>query len=492
MTPIALNIVLFVSVTGIFALIGFIAARREQSVGTYFHHESLHKNVVSLIATNITLGTGLVYLVTGAQQNGLLMLIVPIMVWVGYRLQAHVLEKMTAVRVRSGRNILAALNEQIARDTGAPTPFAKAISISLVSVFILVLAFEIFASSKVIAPFLFASPTISAEVSLSMIIFAITIAYAILGGVRAIFGVDVIQVPLVLIFLPTLFITSISNWDGPSAVVQQLVGTWKFNAGVVTAMSVACFSALATQFYSILNWGAVSNVDVANQESLLHRVGLGTAIILSVFVLVGLLHPAPPGSQVWQHIASSYQLFTTGSSLVAYCVSAILMLGMAAILLTTTDAVVVNAILFWYDNVAGGNSRASHADSVELKRIRRIGFFAFVCCFTVLAALNYWQPDPFYFLLSMAGGVSVFAPMIAVALFLSSRGSLAVLRPGVIYLYVGVFLVSGVIDVILLYHKSSLVSYVGISSLALSAIISLWLVAASRHLEGNRRSENAG
>src|SRR2546425_471735 len=47
---------------------------KERSTKDYFHSSELHKNVVSLTATNVSLGTGLVYLVVGAQHNGLLML----------------------------------------------------------------------------------------------------------------------------------------------------------------------------------------------------------------------------------------------------------------------------------------------------------------------------------------------------------------------------------------------------------------------------------
>ena len=84
MTPIELNIILFILAVIAFAAFGFSVMRKHRSAKDYFHDESLFKNVVSLTATNITLGTGLVYLVTGAQYNGLLMLLIPLMTWFGY------------------------------------------------------------------------------------------------------------------------------------------------------------------------------------------------------------------------------------------------------------------------------------------------------------------------------------------------------------------------------------------------------------------------
>src|SRR3989338_5831142 len=97
MTPIQLNLYLFAAAVAVFAWIGFSSARRQKSVSDYFHHASLSKNVVSLTATNLTLGTGLVYLVSGAQLNGLLMLLPVICVGVGYWLLALFLERVGLV-----------------------------------------------------------------------------------------------------------------------------------------------------------------------------------------------------------------------------------------------------------------------------------------------------------------------------------------------------------------------------------------------------------
>jgi len=149
MTPIDLNLYLFIGAVVAFAWIGFSAAKHQKSANDYFHHSSLSKNVVSLTATNISLGTGLVYLISGAQQNGLLMLLPVLCVGAGYWLLAEFLERATAVSARSGKNFLASIDAEIAKATGERSLFAKTVSFSLVVVFVLVLAFEIFASAKV-------------------------------------------------------------------------------------------------------------------------------------------------------------------------------------------------------------------------------------------------------------------------------------------------------------------------------------------------------
>lgn len=481
MKALDLNFYLFAAAVIAFAWIGFSASRREHSTKDYFHDDKLHKNVVSLAATDVTLGTGLVYLVIGAQHNGLLMLLVPAMVWLGYFLQGCYLERATAVAARTRKNFLAGVNELITKETGNPSPFGRIVSGSLVLVFVLILAFEIFASSKVVAPFLFKEANLSAEAWVSVIVFCITLTYTLLGGIKAVFSVDFIQVPLICLFLPVLLWTSIPAIRDPSQLPIQLAHTLKLDWVALVAVAIACMNAVTTQFYSILNWGAISNVGIHNQKKLLNRVGLISGAVLLLFVLVGLLHPVAPGKQAWQEISANYAVLSSQSGIVACIVSGVLLLGMASILLTTTDAVVINTILFWYDNIAGGDSLSVERNAKELRRIRRIGVAAFTLCFAVLMTINYLQPDPFYLLLSMAGGVVVFAPMIATAGYLCSiQGAARVFTPVVIYAYFGIFALAGVVDVVLLAEKSSLVSYVGLGAFLASVALSLALIAVSR------------
>lgn len=492
MTPVEFNLILFLLAVCAFAWIGFSASRKETSAHDYFHHDDLRKNVVSLTATNITLGTGLVYLISGAQQNGLLMLLPVLCVGVGYWLLAVFLERVTLVSLRTGKNFLASIDSQITQTTGRPSWFAKTASGSLVFVFTLLLAFEIFASAKVISPFLFRTPTVQAEAIISISIFCITVLYSLLGGVRAMFGVDVIQVPLICLFLPAFFFTAIPDLNQPSVVLSRLVSTLKTDPNVLMAVAIACINSVATQFYSILNWGAVSNVELAHQQKLLKRVGWLTAGVLVVFVLIGLLHPPGASGNTWQDLIQHYSELSSQTTVKAFALSAIIMLGMASILLTTTDAVVVNCILFWYDNLAGGDSKAKESNRAQLRKIRLIGLVTFSACFGVLMCINYFQPDPFYLLLSMAGGVVVFAPMIVTAGYLASRGdSLRLFTPKIVSLYVALFMASGVADVVLLSRKSPLVAYVGFAAFVAASLISLSVILLSRRATVSQARTNS-
>lgn len=483
MTALDLNKILFAIAVIAFAIIGLSAAYRQKSAKDYFHDNNLFKNVVSLSATDISLGTGLVYLVTGAQYNGLLMLLVPLMLWVGYFLQSVFLEKIVAVTSRTGKNYIESINEQISVQLGSPAQFSRIVSGSLVTVFVLILAFEIFASSKVISPFLFKTSGVNAEIWLSLIIFSITILYSILGGINACFKVDEIQVPLLLLFLPVLFFTSVPEATNPAALTQRLAGSLKLDSAVLAAVAVAMMNSLATQFYSIINWGAISHVNVKDQKRLLRWTGAMSASIFIVFILVGLLHPTADGQSVWHDITSSYSILTSQSNFSAYIISGILVLGLASILLTTTDAVVITSIMFWYDNVMKGNSLDTTNDPHKLRSIRMIGAVTFMICFVVLGILNYFQPDPFFFLLSLAGGVIVFAPMIVAVGYLSSKGdSLKIFNNKVVYLYLTLFIVAGLFNIVLLIMKSSFIGYLGVIAFAVSSLLSIGLIVKSRYV----------
>jgi len=206
--------------------------------------------------------------------------------------------------------------------------------------------------------------------------------------------VDVLQVPLICVFLPVFVATAIPDWNQPAELAERLAASLKIEQSVLVGIGIACINSLATQFYSLLNWGAVSNVELNQQKKLLRWVGLATTVVLVLFVLAGLLHPTGTTGQAWQDLVQHFSALGASTSPKAFVISGIIMLGMASILLTTTDAVVVNCVLFWYDNLSGGDSKSADSNPEALRKIRRIGGVTFGVCFAVLCSINYLQPGP--------------------------------------------------------------------------------------------------
>jgi hypothetical protein len=481
--PIELNAFLFAAALAVFIWVGFSAGHPLRTPRSYFHDRNLSRNIVSLTATNVTLGTGMVYLLSGADHNGTLMLLVPLMTFVGYELLARFVGVLQDERLHTGKNFLASLDLRIREVTGAQSPFARSVSISLVAVFVVVLAFEMFASARLVAPLVIGEPKLLEEALLSLGIFGVTLLYTILGGIAAVFRVDVVQVPLVLAFLAALLGLTFGSGRADEHLVSSLVSRWQFDVATLLAVALASINAVVTQFYSILNWGAVSHVELHHQQRLLRWVGAATAVVLLVFVIAGLVQGSNAGQGSWAAFAEGYGRLVREKTLWAFLGSGALLLGMMSVLLTTSDAVVITCILFWYDNVSGRDSHSDVESKVELSRIRRIGAVTFSVCFLALLGINVVQPDPFYLLLSLAGGVTVFAPLIAVAGYLCSLGSQArALTPAAIYAFLAVFLTSGIANAALLATGSAAVPYVSVVALLASLLLSIRLVIRGHSL----------
>ena len=437
MNPFQLHVVLFSITAVVFAVVGFRAARLQASAKDYFRNPSPWKNAISLTASNLTLGTGLVYLISGAQQMGTLMLLAPWALFAGYAVLGLLVERAAAAGLGQGKNLLADVNERIAQATGKPCSFAKIISGTLSILLMALLAFEIFASAKVMTPLLLGSGEVRLEIILSTVLFAITLLYTILGGMSAVLAVDFLQVPLILLFMPAFVWIGIFSGDGGSPVVAKLVEKTNVSSVVLLAMGGVVINAFAGQFFSLLNIGAVSQVEARERRTLSNRVGFLTALALSLFVLVGICVEPSGDNTGWPALMARFTAVAQSGGW-GVAVSSIVVLGMTSILLTTTDAVVFSAIMFWHDNVAGRDSTSAVADKAGLHSIRKIGAIAFAGGFVLLGALNYFQPDPFYFLLSLAGGISVLAPAIVLAFILAGDSRMARrFTPGVLRVFLG-------------------------------------------------------
>lgn len=479
MQPIDLNWILFIGLFILFGYIGFTTKRESSGVHDYFHDPSLKKNVVSLVATNLTLGTGLVYLVTGAHANGPLMILVPIAIVAGYAIQAKLIGKIDSLEIREDKNIIAGLNRRLSEAIGARSILSPVISGSLVVIFVMVMAFEIFASTMVMLPFLTKDQSVQMQVAVSIGIYVVTVVYTILGGIKAVFRVDVIQVPLILLMMPVLLYVSIPGDFDVAAIVKSMGSSQALNSTVYLGVAIACINAIATQLYSLLNWGAVSHVAAVNQQRLLMWVGAITGCFVMVFVVIGLMYPMTNNADAWSALVTQYQSIASQSTPLAYIICGILVLGMGCILLTTIDAIVITSIMFWYDNVLNKDSKSNDPMVADLKKLRMIGAFVVSLSFTILLLLNYFQPNPFYALLSMAGGVSVYAPLLAVIILSLGRPDiLKRFNNRLISGYFFLFLVSGIVNIILMTLKSGYVSYVGITAFICSAILSIFVATA--------------
>lgn len=482
MTAFTFNFYIFLIAIVVFSLFAVWASQKINSPKSFFHSRDIRANTICLTAANITLGTGLAYLLQGGQQNGLLMLLIPVMVWLGYYLLASWIKLTVRKEMLGGKNFIASINDQIIAETNAPSHFSFLVSISLIIVFILLLSFEIFASSKIIAALLFIKGGNIQSIFISIIIIFIALLYTLFGGIVAVFRTDKLQLASIIIFLPVLFYTAVLlPWrEGQS--VSTIDSILKTDITTIIGIATASIAAVTTQFYSLLNWGAISHVDENDQVPMLKRVGIFTGVILAFIVIIGIFHPVNEGGDYIADLMASYSRLGSQSGFIPYILLGITVFGMTSIIFSTVDSLVITIIMFYYDNIAGRDSKSEENNPHELRAVRRIVSICFIFIFTFLGYFNFAQPNIFYLLLTITGGVVVFGPMFATVGYLSSKGnSLKYFSATVVYTYFGMFVIGFIISIITLNIKPAFVSWIGFFAFVIAALYSTWIIKFVRH-----------
>lgn len=492
MTIIWLNLLLFVGAIIVFALYTVTSYRGVDSPKSFFYKKDLPANVISLTSANVTLGTGLAYLVQGGQQNGILMLLIPVMVWLGYYLLAEFIERFVASDVLEGANYFYAINDAIRRQTGSPSPFNTLVSISLIAIFVLILPFEIFASSRIITPLLVQGGGVAPQIILSLTIFAAALVYVSFGGIKAVLATDKLQFMAIISFLVVLtYIAFIGLSDSDLTSTQIFEHTLKFNTNVIMAVIAACISAISTQFYSLMNWGYVSHMESRDRSLMLKRVGIYSALILTVIVSLGVFYPSKEGSDVISGLMSLFVQKSGGSGNFILIIGGLSILGMISIVFSTVDSLIIKIAMFYYQNIAKRDSRNSERNPAELRLIRRIILSAFGIIFLALGYFNFMQPNVFYLLLAIVAGINIFAPMLATAGYLSHRRALSIFTPFVVWGYFSLFMITGAISIYLFFINPALLGWAGTTSFIVSSLFSLWILFSARNLKSDIKSATA-
>ena len=481
MTTFELNTVVFAVALIIFFTIAVRASRHVISPKSFFHNESITPNIISLTVANITLGTGVAYILVGAQNNGLLMLLVAVMPLIGYYLLASFLKKLNPA-VLAKKNFFTGIDNLIYEQTHSSSHFGSSVIVSLIFIYVLALSFEIFASSKIIAPLLFVDAGLSQQILLSIIVFIIALLYTILGGINAVFRTDKVQLGAILVFVPMLFYVAVIYPLREGSSLPTIDTILKLDKTVIFAIATASIMAIATQFFSLMNWGYISTVRSGNRERLLKKVALFSFLVILVITITGVLHPSTAGSDALTDLMSSYsRIGGVQCGLWAYILLGFSVLGMCSIIFSTVDSLMIKIIMFFYDNVAKRDSKKEDIDPIEVKRIRTIVFICFLIVFLVLAYMNYTQPNIFYLLLTLAGGAVVFAPMVVTAGYLSTNGNaIKAFNNKVVLGYIALFIVTFMVSVLALNLKPHIVGYIGFFAFLTSSFGSIIIILTSK------------
>lgn len=455
----------FLGTSFFFLLMAIYSGRRIQSIKDYFHRTGDFDWFLSLSAANITLGTGVVYYLSSSGRLGSPMYLSPLMVFVGYYSFAELLKRRPCLQNENSGNFFKWIDCKVSTITGLPSRSSLLSTLSLVITFLLILAFEIYASSTVFAQVLFKAPTPESTILIAFILGAITMMYTLWGGVIGVLKTDRIQILGAIIVIILLVMAAVQNHPlNPSTT------SMKFSADSFWTVAAAVCGALATQYYSLLNWGAITNFPDGHDPSwTLKATGILTLILLAALVYVG-LHASNGNAGVsFKNLVDTS--FLSSNRYLAF----ILVGGMVCIVLSTADSLVIQITMFFYDNILDKNSMDDTSNPIGVRNLRllSIGGFTFVL-FAVIIFIQSRQ-DLLFLLFAVAGGIVVYAPFLFLALWLSNNNNALVeLTKGFPILFFLLFIISFATHIYALIDNPSSTAIVVVVSFLISSLVALF------------------
>lgn len=408
------NFYAFVGVSIAFVLYAVYSSQRIISVKSYFHRSGGLKWFLSLSAANITLGTGVAYYLTSSSRFGWLMMISPFMVLVGYLSFAYLVSKKPIGNKSEAGNFLLWVEKRVNAENNTTERISLLPTISLALTFLLILAFEIYASSKIVSQMLFHDVNEQSVIFVAIMIAAMTIAYTLWGGIVAVLKTDWLQilgvVAVIVLMVSALFEQRAAN------PAQFTFPEFSASKDMFWPLLAAGVGALATQFYSLLNWGALSNFDSKGSAPLiLAATGVFTSLLLGSLVLIGLVSGSSNVGVSFHELVGSY--YINENALLA----GVLVAGMVCIIFSTADSLMIQISMFVYDNILGNDSNNEIEDSKEVRKVRLYSLFSFIIVVGALFAFIHISEDLLFLLFAVAGGITIYAPMMTLALLLSDN-----------------------------------------------------------------------
>ncbi|MDQ8699259.1 hypothetical protein [Hyphomicrobium sp. LHD-15] len=470
-----------------YVAIGFYGSAQNHR-SSFFHIAGVRKGVIALVVANVTLGTGLAYLLTAGSMNGLLVLSIAFGVFTGYWLLSIFLASLPDSLTGAGGNLLMCFRNAIesqrpASKTHGRSVFDAAILIPLVAAFIMFFAYEIFVSSKIIAAVAFPESGAYTTQLVAVLIFVAALAYCLVGGMAAVYTTAIIQLIGILLFLGLITYASVATITASQfPIAQQFL--YRGDKQALINCLTGFTDAVATQFYSLINAFGASHLRATKQKARLMRInGAILAAIFSLIILIGTSTPHEIAADIGAYvsrISSSLSSIPFGSAVLI----TLLVFGMVSVVISTADTLIVALTYFIYENVG---RREGAETSQDISSIRKLMATLFLISFFALLALFSLQPNIFYLLLSIASGPVVMAPlMVALGAISRTPGALGSVSDPWLAAFGGLFVIASTASFTSLALAPSLVPYASLFHLSLSTVLALalYLFVRTRRVGG--------
>lgn len=469
---IATGMASFLLVAAVFLWSAVASARNTRNEVAFFHFSGTGRNFVKLLTATLTVGTGLSYLMLAGGQHGTLMLALPMATFLGFWLLSWFAKDVVHPDIFAGRNFLDGISKGIRDTTKTDSWIGPIVAVPLVFVFLLIFGFELFVSSQIIAVLVFHDSDLKLQFGISVGLFLMTFLYCMMGGAQALARIEYVQITGIAVFVGALVFAALRQ-SGIDDLAARSVERFVLDVETVAVVGFASISAITTQFYNLMNMHAASNlVDGGERKRMLFLVGISVLGLFSLFVLLGVSFDLD-----WdQGLASALTSLFTGAGAERYLPEwalFVIVVGLLSIVISTIDVLMVTLTMFTKKNVLERFRPRTGKDS--LSAARKTMALLFVSGFCVLSFFSFLQPNLFYLLLGIAGGVSVYTPLIVLCGVLSrhpEQRNLGRLGNGKLLGYLGLFAGALLMNLWALHHETTLVPWIGICAFALSTILS--------------------
>nr|VFK28478.1 MAG: Na+/proline symporter [Candidatus Kentron sp. MB]VFK32870.1 MAG: Na+/proline symporter [Candidatus Kentron sp. MB]VFK75928.1 MAG: Na+/proline symporter [Candidatus Kentron sp. MB] len=405
MTLLLVLLALVVS-AGLYGAIAYWKSREIRTVRQLFHIENGRDGALSIVAGNLTLGTGLFYVASLAQSQAIFAIVAPIGVLVGYLILANIAKNLTIEVSGNQHNIL----DSIRMGAGGRM-FYKFLSIIIVLTYLIIIPFEIYVSSSLFASVLPGAQSSDMAIVFATVLFCVVVTYSAIGGLRGIVATDYIQlafiiVMLLIVLLGAIFLAPKGNLSGKPLGLFPTGGVF-----AVLALSVSAFvTAVATQMYNIINLTVGSSFDSADQSRLFRIAGIVLFFALLLFVFTGLATRTFGESDLAGIDLLLNQLSKNGESF--SWIIFLVVFGMVAVLISTADSGIMAISHFMYSNIFQNDSRSSEGG----RKLWVVRLFYIVSLNTIAAIplilIFKSKPDLVPLLLSSVSALTVAAPFL--------------------------------------------------------------------------------
>jgi hypothetical protein len=464
----------FLAFVAVLALVVWRQARRVESVRDFFHSPEPRKNLISLVAASTSVGTGISYLLFSGYQNGLLMLLIPLAMLAGYLLLELFVSNVVPQELLTDGNYFANAKASIERVRNAKSRIFPLASGPLIFVFVLLFSYEIFVTSQLLDGFFFSQGSQATQFAISVMLFVVTLAFCYSAGVRAVFETDKLQFLGLVLLIGILLYASVELTGG-----QQRTATWlRYDSQTLTGVGFAAIAALTTQFYSLVNWYAISNLEApAPRRWVLRTAPIVMVVLFGSVVVAGAIAPVDwsggLAGAMRQYLAP-FQANRVALIVLVACV----IVGLASIILSTADTLMLSLTMYVHENWARANPGAARG---HLQGVKRLLAGLFLIAFLLTAGLYYIAPNLFFFLLAIASGATVYAPLVILMGFLARQGRrIAVLSNAALSLYFVLFVSTMSFTLWATIAQQELVPVISLVHFGASVVLSLILFMVSR------------